>query len=61
MLSEEDKGNPVSLRYWFELIDINEDHIIRSDEMRIYYNHQIHRMESLGQEVVPFEDIMCQM
>ncbi|KAF0688934.1 Aste57867_19538 [Aphanomyces stellatus] len=61
MLSEEDKGNPVSLRYWFELIDLDEDHVIRSDEMKMYYNHQIHRMECLGQEVVPFEDIMCQM
>ncbi|RHY35868.1 hypothetical protein DYB38_001053 [Aphanomyces astaci] len=61
MLSEEDKGNPVSLRYWFELIDLDDDHVIRADEMRMYYNHQIHRMECLGQEVVPFEDIMCQM
>ncbi|CAK4082012.1 unnamed protein product [Aphanomyces euteiches] len=61
MLSEEDKGNPVSLRYWFELIDVDDDHVIRADEMRMYYNHQIHRMECLGQEVVPFEDIMCQM
>ncbi|EQC28363.1 hypothetical protein SDRG_13910 [Saprolegnia diclina VS20] len=61
MLSEEDKGNPVSLRYWFELIDIIGDNVIRADEMRVYYDHQIHRMECLGQEVVPFEDIMCQM
>jgi serine/threonine-protein phosphatase 2A regulatory subunit B'' len=61
MLSEEDKGNVVSLRYWFELIDINEDDVIRADEMKLFYTHQLHRMECLGQEVVPFEDIMCQM
>ncbi|CAH0481175.1 unnamed protein product [Peronospora belbahrii] len=61
MLSEEDKANPVSIRYWFELIDTNEDGVLRADEMRIFYRHQIHRMECLGHEVVPFEDILCQM
>lgn len=61
MLSEEDKSNPVSIRYWFELIDTNEDGVIRADEMRIFYRHQIHRMECLNHEVVPFEDILCQM
>ncbi|GLE00694.1 hypothetical protein PINS_up009481 [Pythium insidiosum] len=61
MLSEEDKSNPISLQYWFELIDTNEDGVIRADEMRIFYRHQMHRMECLGHEVVPFEDILCQM
>ncbi|OWZ03345.1 hypothetical protein PHMEG_00024941 [Phytophthora megakarya] len=61
MLSEEDKANPVSIRYWFELIDTNEDDVLRADEMRVFYRHQIHRMECLGHEVVPFEDILCQM
>ncbi|KAF1326749.1 Serine threonine-protein phosphatase 2a regulatory subunit b subunit, partial [Globisporangium splendens] len=61
MLSEEDKSNPVSIQYWFELIDTNEDSVIRSDEMRTFYRHQIHRMECLGHEVVPFEDVLCQM
>ncbi|KAJ8546984.1 hypothetical protein ON010_g11254 [Phytophthora cinnamomi] len=61
MLSEEDKANPVSIRFWFELIDTNEDGVLRADEMRVFYRHQIHRMECLGHEVVPFEDILCQM
>ena len=61
MLSEEDKGNSVSLRYWFDLIDIDEDGIIRCDEMRYFYGQQMHRMECLGHEVVPFDDILCQL
>lgn len=61
MLSEEDKGNSTSLRYWFELIDIDEDGVIRGDEMRVFYHQQMHRMECLGHEVVPFEDILCQL
>ncbi|TYZ58737.1 hypothetical protein PybrP1_010558 [[Pythium] brassicae (nom. inval.)] len=61
MLSEEDKSNPVSVRYWFELVDTNEDGVIRADEMRTFYRHQVHRMECLGHEVVPFEDVLCQM
>ena len=61
MLSEEDKGNTTSLRYWFDLIDVNEDDVIRCDEMRFFYHQQMHRMECLGHEVVPFEDIVCQL
>lgn len=29
--------------------------------MRALYNQQIHRMESLGHEVIPFKDILCQL
>ncbi|TDH67743.1 hypothetical protein CCR75_008200 [Bremia lactucae] len=61
MLSEEDKANAVSIRYWFELIDTNDDGVLRADEMRVFYRDQIHRMECLGHEVVPFEDILCQL
>lgn len=61
MLSEEDKSNPVSIRYWFELIDTNEDGVLRADELAVFYRRQIHRMGCLGHEVVPFEDILCQM
>lgn len=61
MLSEEDKSNVVSLRYWFRLIDVNEDGVIHYDEMKFFYTHQLRRMEALGQEVVPFADICCQL
>nr|CCA22536.1 conserved hypothetical protein [Albugo laibachii Nc14] len=61
MLSEEDKSNPVSLKYWFELIDIYGNNVIRAEDMRVLYRHQVHRMECLGHDVIPFEDILCQL
>ena len=45
----------------FPLINITLDGVIRSREMREMYAEQLERMESLGHEVVPFEDVMCQM
>ncbi|CAM9138928.1 unnamed protein product, partial [Discosporangium mesarthrocarpum] len=61
MLSEEDRGNKHSLRYWFTCVDLDGDGCIGHMEMRLFYDSQIHRMESLGHEVVPFEDVVCQM
>lgn len=61
MLSEEDKSNPISLKYWFELIDIYGNNVIRAEDMRVLYRHQVHRMECLGHDVIPFEDILCQL
>eukprot|EP00941_MAST-03F_sp_MAST-3F-sp1_P002074 g2074.t1 len=60
-LSEIDKSNPISIRYWFQLVNLCGDGVIRHREMREMYSEQLQRMESLGHEVVPFEDVMCQM
>jgi len=60
-LSEEDKTNPTSLRFWFRCIDIDGDGVIRPWELRYFYDHQLVRMQSYSHEVVPFADIMCQM
>lgn len=61
MLSEEDRGNEHSLRYWFACVDLDGDGRIGHMEMRLFYDRQVRRMESLGHEVVPFEDVVCQM
>lgn len=61
MLSEEAKDNKTSLRYWFRAIDLDDDGVIRPFEMRHFYDEQLRRMESLGHELVPFEDVLCQM
>ena len=29
--------------------------------MKLFYDEQLHRMECLGHELVPFDDIYCQM
>ena len=35
VLSEEDKGNDISLDYWFRCIDLDDDGCLRSNEMNV--------------------------
>ncbi|KAG5177457.1 hypothetical protein JKP88DRAFT_269157 [Tribonema minus] len=61
MLSEEDRGNERSIRYWFTCVDLDGDGRIGHVEMRYFYDVQMHRMESLGHEVVAYADMVCQI
>mmetsp|Transcript_45911 Transcript_45911/g.46378 ORF Transcript_45911/g.46378 Transcript_45911/m.46378 type:complete len:180 (-) Transcript_45911:215-754(-) len=61
MLSEEDKANEISVRYWFTCIDVDGDNKLNNMEMRSFYAVQLDRMQCLGHEIVPFEDMLCQM
>lgn len=61
MLSEEDKANEMSVRYWFTCVDLDGDGRLGNLEMRSFYNAQLQRMAALGHEVIPFEDMLCQM
>lgn len=61
MLSEEDKSNEISVRYWFTCVDVDGDSKLNNMEMRSFYAVQLHRMQCMGHEVVPFEDMLCQM
>ena len=60
-LSEEDKSNEVSVRYWFSCLDVDGDGKLNNMEMRSFYAVQLHRMQCMGHEIVPFEDMLCQM
>jgi serine/threonine-protein phosphatase 2A regulatory subunit B'' len=61
MLSEEDKANDVSVQYWFTCVDVDGDNRLNNMEMRSFYAVQLHRMQCMGHEIVPFEDMLCQM
>ena len=61
MLSEEDKYNEVAVRYWFTCVDVDGDGKLNNMEMRSFYAVQLHRMQCMGHEIVPFEDMLCQM
>ncbi|MGK3744491.1 MAG: serine/threonine-protein phosphatase 2A regulatory subunit B'' [Bacillariaceae sp.] len=58
---EEDKSNEVSVRYWFNCVDVDGDGRLNNMEMRSFYAVQLHRMQCMGHEIVPFEDMLCQM
>eukprot|EP00271_Cylindrocystis_brebissonii_P008751 TRINITY_DN2323_c0_g2_i1.p1 TRINITY_DN2323_c0_g2~~TRINITY_DN2323_c0_g2_i1.p1 ORF type:complete len:564 (-),score=121.44 TRINITY_DN2323_c0_g2_i1:1380-3071(-) len=61
ILSEEDKSSEPSLEYWFKCVDMDCDGRISANEMRYFYEEQLHRMECMAQEPVLFEDVCCQM
>ena len=61
LLAEEDKTNAVSVRYWFDCVDLDADGRILPWEMQYFYEEQLQRMRSLGHEEVPFHDVVCQM
>jgi len=50
-----------SLEYWFHLLDLDGDGVIRDQEMRYFYEEQAQRLECLNYETISFADVMCQM
>ena len=61
MLSEEDKTTQRSLKYWFKVIDLDDNGIITPHEMDYFYEEQVHRLEYLNHEPILFVDLLCQM
>ena len=61
MLSEEDKTTLRSVRYWFKVIDLDDNQIITPHEMEYFYEEQVHRLEYLNHEPILFVDLLCQM
>eukprot|EP01004_Peranema_trichophorum_P007952 NODE_671_length_2481_cov_77.005513_g576_i0.p1 GENE.NODE_671_length_2481_cov_77.005513_g576_i0~~NODE_671_length_2481_cov_77.005513_g576_i0.p1 ORF type:complete len:687 (-),score=144.26 NODE_671_length_2481_cov_77.005513_g576_i0:312-2372(-) len=60
-MSEEDKSTETSLEYWFRCVDLDKDGILSGYELDYYYAEQRKRMESILQEQILYEDILCQM
>ncbi|CAL1356737.1 unnamed protein product [Linum trigynum] len=61
ILSEEDKSSEPGIEFWFNCIDLDGNGVLTSNEMQFFYEEQLHRMECMAQEPVPFEDILCQI
>ncbi|KAK9754407.1 EF-hand domain pair [Popillia japonica] len=61
LLSEEDKRHPTAIEYWFRCMDLDGDGYLSMYELEYFYEEQMHRMELIGIETLPFEDCLCQM
>ncbi|XP_022138599.1 probable serine/threonine protein phosphatase 2A regulatory subunit B''delta [Momordica charantia] len=61
ILAEEDKSSEPSLEYWFKCIDLDGNGVLTRNELKFFFEEQLHRMECMTQEPVLFEDILCQI
>ncbi|XP_077417935.1 serine/threonine-protein phosphatase 2A regulatory subunit B'' subunit alpha isoform X1 [Vanacampus margaritifer] len=61
LISEEDKKNPTSIEYWFRCMDVDGDGVLSMFELEYFYEEQCERMEQMGIEPLPFQDLLCQM
>uniref|UniRef100_A0A673IV48 Serine/threonine-protein phosphatase 2A regulatory subunit B'' subunit alpha-like n=1 Tax=Sinocyclocheilus rhinocerous TaxID=307959 RepID=A0A673IV48_9TELE len=61
LISEEDKKNPTSVEYWFRCMDMDGDGVLSMFELEFFYEEQCERMEGMGIEPLPFQDLLCQM
>eukprot|EP00744_Colponema_vietnamica_P015632 GILI01021921.1.p2 GENE.GILI01021921.1~~GILI01021921.1.p2 ORF type:complete len:370 (-),score=139.45 GILI01021921.1:101-1210(-) len=61
VLCEEDKSTVRSLEYWFKLVDLDCDGVLRCTEMQWFYEEQAHRLECFNHEAVQYADVICQM
>lgn len=63
LLCEEDKTTEPSLRYWFDLVDLNLDGTLSPWEIRVFYEEQLKRMGHFQPEddMATFEDLCCQL
>eukprot|EP00658_Telonema_sp_P-2_P073323 TRINITY_DN6237_c0_g1_i8.p1 TRINITY_DN6237_c0_g1~~TRINITY_DN6237_c0_g1_i8.p1 ORF type:complete len:323 (+),score=73.98 TRINITY_DN6237_c0_g1_i8:98-1066(+) len=60
-LAEEDKASPRSIRYWFNILDLDGDGLISGFELESFYQSTRMSMMSITTEAISFEDIMCQI
>lgn len=61
LLSEEDKTHHTAVEYWFRCMDLDGDGFLSMYELEYFYDEQMHRMEAIGIETLPFQDCLCQM
>ncbi|KAE8604920.1 hypothetical protein XENTR_v10014891 [Xenopus tropicalis] len=61
LISEEDKKNPTSIEYWFRCMDLDGDGVLSMYELEYFYEEQCEKMEAMGIEPLPFQDLLCQL
>lgn len=50
-----------SIEYWFRCMDLDGDGVLSMYELEYFYEEQCERMEVMGIEPLPFQDLLCQM
>lgn len=61
IMNYEDMTSDRSIEFWFKLIDLDGDCIIRDHEIQMFFNIQMERLKFHYLEEPKFEDWLCQM
>ena len=61
LLAEEDKQSTPALQYWFHVLDCNADGLLDAHDLRLFYEELLLRLEAMGEELVPFNEIMNEL
>ena len=61
IISEEDKTTDIAIKYWFSILDLDQNYIIGPHEIEYFYEEQLTRLEFLNHEPILFGDILCQI
>lgn len=59
-LASEDKTHSSSLRYWFNVADMDGDGVLTAADLRHFWPDQAKRFAEARAEAFKFEDILCQ-
>ncbi|CAI4226997.1 unnamed protein product [Auanema sp. JU1783] len=61
LLADEDKNHPMSIEYWFRIIDLDGDGLISFYDMEYFHNFVIDALSQEGIETLKFEDVVCHL
>jgi serine/threonine-protein phosphatase 2A regulatory subunit B'' len=60
-ISDVDKSSDVAIDYWFKCLDLDGDGVVSLYELDCFMSEQVDRLQSLSQERVLIEDVLCQI
>jgi serine/threonine-protein phosphatase 2A regulatory subunit B'' len=61
LISEVDKTSATSQDYWFRVLDLDGDGVLSVTDLSYFFEQQKPRMQAMSQEIILFEDVLCQM
>eukprot|EP01055_Gregarina_sp_Pseudo9_P002527 Gregarina_sp_Pseudo_9__2526@NODE_27_length_5599_cov_16_826439_g25_i0_p2_GENE_NODE_27_length_5599_cov_16_826439_g25_i0NODE_27_length_5599_cov_16_826439_g25_i0_p2_ORF_typecomplete_len606_score103_90EFhand_13/PF17958_1/2_7e20EFhand_7/PF13499_6/3_4e10SPARC_Ca_bdg/PF10591_9/8_7e03SPARC_Ca_bdg/PF10591_9/1_4e02SPARC_Ca_bdg/PF10591_9/0_11EFhand_1/PF00036_32/0_0071EFhand_8/PF13833_6/4e02EFhand_8/PF13833_6/0_083EFhand_5/PF13202_6/3_8e03EFhand_5/PF13202_6/0_18_NODE_27_length_5599_cov_16_826439_g25_i0661883 len=61
LMHDEDKTTDRSIEFWFRLVDLDGDGVLRYHELAHFYSEQLVRLESRTMEAPAFDVILCQL
>jgi len=61
LLNDQDQVTDRSIEFWFNMLDLDADGVVRDHELKYFYEEQVQRMECLNYETIAFHDVLCQL